>query len=55
MRFLFVVRYRPRNGRDGGLGATQKFKTIAGDSHQAASKLHKPNCEVVSVRKVRAC
>ena len=49
-RYLFVVRWKPYTGRDGGLGPVKSFKTTARNPNEAAQKL-KSNGRVVSVRK----
>ena len=50
-RYLFVVRWKPINGRNGGLGPAKTFKTTAKTPQEAAKRL-KSNGRVVGVRKV---
>ena len=52
MRFLYVVKWKPYSGRDGGLGKVRSFKATAKNSDDASNKLRKKG-RVVSVRRVK--
>jgi hypothetical protein len=51
MRYLFRVRYKECNGRDGGMSETKSFKTIATDPKKV--KCHKKGARIVSVRMIK--
>ncbi len=50
-RFVYVIRFRQKNGRDGGYGPVKSFKTTASSPKKAVRKMKKKGGEVVSVRR----
>jgi hypothetical protein len=52
-RGIYRVKFKLRNGRDGGWGETQSFKTNANSAQSAGQKKKKKGAMIVSVRMVR--